>query len=527
MLRTKPLVWLGLRCGVAQRALLLAAVVVAGLSGASHARGRLDIAAPERKGLECIVTFFDLLTRDVTTSGPAKLTVVQDWIALQAPIPEARVVLRDTQTGQVAIKRVKLDERGNGLATFTDKDFFTPKTLELVLVSSGRPTDEVYQVQVTSSDKEAYTQRVTNVELERVTFDTLRGGQTEVVVSAGDTPIFEKTLEIPKDYSTLRIPVPVDVPSQVSYIPSGMLFESSGKPEGAVFLGVSVFLFILAAILWVASTFVIAAMPQVFDIDRHSNMRKAAVPTLAVCGAILLGNGVGLIVLGEAEYLAVVASIGCVQLALLFWLILAVQARHNLLIWAGTAGVIAGLFASIIFVPALVVEGDEYGVTVVVSLVQIGLVLLAIACMVVTRFRERLHDNRRGVVDLRRRCPYCGMLPNPITGLCACAPKGVKVPDRPVARLTIKSGGGAMAQTLIGSSASIGREPSCDVRLDDDPAVSRHHAMIYTQDGEVVLRDVGSSNGTFVNGERISEKVLHDGDTVQVGESWILFERLQ
>ncbi len=59
-----------------------------------------------------------------------------------------------------------------------------------------------------------------------------------------------------------------------------------------------------------------------------------------------------------------------------------------------------------------------------------------------------------------------------------------------------------------------------------DSEVSRVHASLHYQDGEYWLRDEGSSNGTFVNGGRIVERVaLRDGDTIQVGGTTLRFSR--
>ncbi len=64
----------------------------------------------------------------------------------------------------------------------------------------------------------------------------------------------------------------------------------------------------------------------------------------------------------------------------------------------------------------------------------------------------------------------------------------------------------------------IGREQDCQLRPTSD-LVSRHHC-VFSQDGYTVrLRDLGSTNGTFVNGERIQGQVsLNDGDRVQIGK---------
>src|SRR4051812_38187718 len=73
-------------------------------------------------------------------------------------------------------------------------------------------------------------------------------------------------------------------------------------------------------------------------------------------------------------------------------------------------------------------------------------------------------------------------------------------------------------QTLSAGS-TIGRE-GCDVNL-MDPEVSRRHATIRDQGGgALAIEDLGSTNGTYVNGARISiVTVLQDGDTVRLGNT--------
>lgn len=68
----------------------------------------------------------------------------------------------------------------------------------------------------------------------------------------------------------------------------------------------------------------------------------------------------------------------------------------------------------------------------------------------------------------------------------------------------------------------LGRDSHCEVHLEDSEA-SRTHAEIEFVDGEYVLRDLGSSNGTFVNGNRVTEHTLRIGDRVQIGKRLMLF----
>jgi hypothetical protein len=67
--------------------------------------------------------------------------------------------------------------------------------------------------------------------------------------------------------------------------------------------------------------------------------------------------------------------------------------------------------------------------------------------------------------------------------------------------------------------AVVGRAGDCDVRLPHDD-VSRRHALIWREAGSAWIADLGSSNGTFVNGMRLTEPVqLGEGDRVVVGSA--------
>jgi Protein of unknown function (DUF3662)/FHA domain len=68
----------------------------------------------------------------------------------------------------------------------------------------------------------------------------------------------------------------------------------------------------------------------------------------------------------------------------------------------------------------------------------------------------------------------------------------------------------------------LGRGTDCDLRL-VDPGVSRHHAELRIEDGEVVLVDLGSTNGTFVNGQPVRRVLLTDGTRVTLGRTTLVF----
>jgi len=72
---------------------------------------------------------------------------------------------------------------------------------------------------------------------------------------------------------------------------------------------------------------------------------------------------------------------------------------------------------------------------------------------------------------------------------------------------------------VVASGMTIGRSPHCDIVL-DDPRVSSRHAWIGEVDGRTVLRDLKSTNGTFMNAQihsPIIEVTLHPGDTMSFG----------
>ena len=76
----------------------------------------------------------------------------------------------------------------------------------------------------------------------------------------------------------------------------------------------------------------------------------------------------------------------------------------------------------------------------------------------------------------------------------------------------------ALNRSLI----SIGRDPSNDVVL-PDAMVSRRHAVIEYRGSQYFVRDCNSSNGSLVNGDRVSERSLRDGDLVAIGTARLLF----
>lgn len=77
---------------------------------------------------------------------------------------------------------------------------------------------------------------------------------------------------------------------------------------------------------------------------------------------------------------------------------------------------------------------------------------------------------------------------------------------------------------LDGQRMTVGKASSNAVSLDHDPTVSRLHAILENHGSAWSIRDVGSRNGTYVNGEKITaERVLRSGDEVRVGKSRLVY----
>lgn len=80
--------------------------------------------------------------------------------------------------------------------------------------------------------------------------------------------------------------------------------------------------------------------------------------------------------------------------------------------------------------------------------------------------------------------------------------------------------GGEMNGTqfrLLGEMVTLGRSEDCDIRLEGTKGVSRTHAQIILSGNDLLLRDLGSANGTLVNGKKITETFLQPGSKIQIG----------
>lgn len=95
------------------------------------------------------------------------------------------------------------------------------------------------------------------------------------------------------------------------------------------------------------------------------------------------------------------------------------------------------------------------------------------------------------------------------------------IPSATIMGLEVTGGEAQGSKIPLVDGLSIGRGPTNTLVLTESD-VSRHHAEIVWQDGAWVLRDLGSTNGTFVNERRITAHKLYPGDCIKVGSTVIL-----
>ena len=123
-------------------------------------------------------------------------------------------------------------------------------------------------------------------------------------------------------------------------------------------------------------------------------------------------------------------------------------------------------------------------------------------------------------------CVACGAeLPEPeevTTGVFQQVGVDVAGPGE-VGQLIVTRGSMASARFALGDDlTTIGRHPDSDIIL-DDVTVSRRHAEVRREEGQYLLSDVGSLNGTYLDNERIESAMLREGAQVQIGKFHMVF----
>ncbi len=121
--------------------------------------------------------------------------------------------------------------------------------------------------------------------------------------------------------------------------------------------------------------------------------------------------------------------------------------------------------------------------------------------------------------------------PDPSSGAEAAAPVGLSTavyaaqqPNAPRALLAVRSPGCPVSRVPVRPGViRIGRSADNDVVLADD-RISRHHGQIGVRLGMLVYTDLGSTNGSYLNGRAVTEIALGPGDMLQLGSSTVTIE---
>jgi len=94
-----------------------------------------------------------------------------------------------------------------------------------------------------------------------------------------------------------------------------------------------------------------------------------------------------------------------------------------------------------------------------------------------------------------------------------------------MSRLVLKFDSSTLKEVPLGTRpVTIGRAPDNDIQI-DNLAVSNYHARVYVEAGSLVVEDLNSLNGSFLNDIRVERAMLKDGDTIQIGKHYIVVDQ--
>ena len=95
-----------------------------------------------------------------------------------------------------------------------------------------------------------------------------------------------------------------------------------------------------------------------------------------------------------------------------------------------------------------------------------------------------------------------------------------------MSRLVLKFEGSTLKEVPLGNQpVTIGRSPDNDIPI-DNLAVANYHARVYVEAGSLVVEDLNSLNGSFLNDIRIERAMLKDGDAILIGKHHIFVDQM-
>ena len=121
-------------------------------------------------------------------------------------------------------------------------------------------------------------------------------------------------------------------------------------------------------------------------------------------------------------------------------------------------------------------------------------------------------------------CAHCGNQNSNDGSFCTFCGNQLSDKSFVVGRLILLEDEGSREYLISDSSRSIGRDGVNDLAVDDEEMSSRHACINYA-DESFWVQDLGSTNGTFLNGERIEKTTrLHDEDLLKMGRTLMKFK---
>ena len=132
----------------------------------------------------------------------------------------------------------------------------------------------------------------------------------------------------------------------------------------------------------------------------------------------------------------------------------------------------------------------------------------------VSELQAQLHTNNKELSVLKRR----------VAAIAAVSPTGRRSQPTPLpVRLLIRFNGEKEIRYPIETDTfAIGRAPDNHLQVSSH-SVSRHHARITADGNDTYIEDLNSTNGLYINAERITKKLLNDGDAISVGSTTFNF----
>lgn len=123
---------------------------------------------------------------------------------------------------------------------------------------------------------------------------------------------------------------------------------------------------------------------------------------------------------------------------------------------------------------------------------------------------------RQQGADPRAMVPADPTTPGPVPSAAA---RPVRGRGGRVARMTVIEPKARRGMAFaVNTELTIGRAAGCTVSIPDDTFISQLHARVFVQDGDVYVEDLGSTNGSYLNGQKLSRMMpINKGDRLQMG----------